>query len=195
MARFLLEALAWGWKCREQACGIWNGDEKTPLLACRGCGAGRPPASSLPINGEDALIQYEDGSFRRASNERMGGGGGSGLGAETPTPEHHIMMVWPGTEHGVFTCPPRPYVAHLPPQPSMRQPPQPSSSAAGSSLPSSWRLATLGVPDLPPPWSAAPMPRRRSPPPAARSSPTRGCSRPPAGRMARCSAWRSPTPI
>jgi hypothetical protein len=37
---YMREALCWGWFCR--ACGVWNGDAKVFLTACRCCEASRP---------------------------------------------------------------------------------------------------------------------------------------------------------
>jgi hypothetical protein len=41
---YRVEPLAVGWFCPDPACGVFNGDAKVFLTACRACGSERPHA-------------------------------------------------------------------------------------------------------------------------------------------------------
>lgn len=48
MNTWIVEPLSLGWFCRNPSCGVFNGDEKEFLLACRACASGRPQGKGVP---------------------------------------------------------------------------------------------------------------------------------------------------
>jgi len=44
---YVVDSMAEGWFCRNPTCGVFNGDAKEFLLACRNCGSERPKSSTV----------------------------------------------------------------------------------------------------------------------------------------------------